>query len=455
MGSRMPRWTVRRPPEWGVEPVPDRLRVLRAFDVFVLWSSLGVGLLVFVAGSNLLLFFGLNLWETLAVSVAGSILGSVLLAASGVLGSVHGVPTMVSLRAVLGRRGSYVPTVLNALQLFGWAAFELLVMGLAATVITGPFLGPTTPYLWIVAFGLVCGVFAVGGPLVVVRQWIAKFAIWMVFLSTALVAYRLLASGLDMGARLAPGAYLGTTSLLLGLDLVIAMPISWWPLIADYNRFTRSVRSGTAGTVVGYALANTLFFFLGAALLVGTGQPDVFTGIAALGLGVLPLLLILVDETDNGFANLYSTAVSIQNVRPRWRQLTLVLGATAVALAGAVVLQWDGQSLGGAYNTFLFAIGGVFVPLLGVLVADFFVVRRRRYARKEFGEAGRARNLAAFVAWVPGTLLYLWIFWSSLAAPPGVSPVGATLPAFGLSVAVYWVASAITARRDATRPARG
>ncbi len=117
----MARWTVRRPPEWGVEPVPDRLRVLRAFDIFVLWSSLGVGLLVFIAGSNLLLFFGLSLWEALAVSIAGSLIGSVLLAASGVLGSAHGVPTMVSLRAVLGRRGSYVPTVLNALQLLGWA----------------------------------------------------------------------------------------------------------------------------------------------------------------------------------------------------------------------------------------------------------------------------------------------------------------------------------------------
>src|SRR3990172_4291269 len=140
-------WRIRRPPEWGVAPVPERLRGLRAFDLFVLWSSLGVGLLVFVAGSNLLLFFGLSLWEALAVSVAGSIIGSVLLAASGVLGSAHGVPTMVSLRAVL--------------------------------------------------------------------QWIEKFAIWMVFLSPALVAYRLLASGLDMNVRLAPGSSLGTTSLFL------------------------------------------------------------------------------------------------------------------------------------------------------------------------------------------------------------------------------------------------
>jgi len=446
---------VRRPPEWGVEPVPVPMRTLRAFDIFVLWSSLGVGLLVFVAGSNLLLFFGLNLWEALAVSVAGSVIGSLLLAASGLLGTVHGVPTMVSLRAVLGRRGSFVPTAMNAFQLLGWAAFELLVMGIAATVIAGPFLGSATPYLWILVFGVICGLFAIGGPLVVVRQWIEKFAIWMVFLSTAFIAYRLAVVGLDMSARLAPGYFLGTTSLLLGLDFVIAMPISWWPLLADYNRFARSTRSGTGGTLVGYVLANTLFYFLGAALLVGTGQGDVFTAIAALGLGAFPLLLILVDETDNGFANIYSTVVSVQNIRPRWRQLRLVGAVTAVALAGAVLLQWNGQSLGGAFNNFLFGIGGIFVPLLGVLVADYFLVRRGRYAPGEFGEAGRGRNVAAFVAWVPGTLLYLLIFWSALTSPPGISPIGATLPAFGLSAAVYWIAHAVTSRQASLRPARG
>ena len=431
---------LRRPPEWGVEPVPEPLRVLRTFDLFVLWSSLGVGLLVFVAGSNLLLFFGLNLWEALAVSVAGSAIGSVLLGASGVLGSAHGVPTMVSLRAVLGRRGSYVPTALNAVQLLGWAAFELLVMGLAATAISGPLLGEATPYAWIAVFGLVCGVFAIGGPLVVVRDWIEKFAIWLVFFSTALIAYRLFVSGLDMDARPAPAGYLGTTSLLLGLDLVIAMPISWWPLIADYNRFARSVRSGTAATVLGYLLANILFFFLGAALVVGTGRPDVLTGIAALGLAGFPLLLILVDETDNGFANIYSTAVSIQNIRPRWRQLPLVVGVTAVALAAAGVLQWNGQSLGGAYNNFLFAIGGIFVPLLGVVIADSFIVRRGAYAPGEFFDAAPRWRWPALASWGPGVVLYFVILLFAL-------PIGATLPSFALAAALHVAFSRLEAGR--------
>src|SRR2546422_4807449 len=96
-GLGLPMFRVRRPPEWGVEPVPHGLRVLRTFDLFVLWSSLGIGLLVLAAGTLLI----------------GSVLGSLMLAAAAHHGSRAGVPTMVSLRPILGRRGSYIPTALN------------------------------------------------------------------------------------------------------------------------------------------------------------------------------------------------------------------------------------------------------------------------------------------------------------------------------------------------------
>src|SRR5436309_3395631 len=130
---------LRRPPEWGVEPVPPSLRVLRTFDLFVLWSSLGVGLLVLAAGTLLIgvggFGFGLTLAESAVVAFVGSVLGSVMLAAAAHHGSRAGVPTMVSLRPILGRRGSYIPTARNVFQLFGWAAFERRVLGIAAATL--------------------------------------------------------------------------------------------------------------------------------------------------------------------------------------------------------------------------------------------------------------------------------------------------------------------------------
>src|SRR3989442_8141751 len=100
---------LRRPPEWGVDPVPASLRILRTFDVFVLWSSLGVGLLVLAAGALLVTLLGLTLWGSVLVSIAGSVIGGVLLAAAAHHGSRAGVPTMVRPPPIPGRNGSHPP----------------------------------------------------------------------------------------------------------------------------------------------------------------------------------------------------------------------------------------------------------------------------------------------------------------------------------------------------------
>src|SRR3989442_14441995 len=214
---------LRRPPEWGVDPVPPGLRVLRTLDLFVLWSSLGFGLLVLGAGTLLIGVggsgFGLTLAESGGVALVGSVRGSMMLGAGPRHGSRAGVPTMVSLRPILGRRGSYVPTALNVFQLLGWAAFELLVMGIAAATLVGNVFGPSTAALFIPIFGAVVAALALGGPLAVIRAWLEKFAIWLVYASTAAIAIALVLKSPHIGARHAP--FSGVASLLLALDLVI------------------------------------------------------------------------------------------------------------------------------------------------------------------------------------------------------------------------------------------
>ena len=137
------------PPPDGTDPVPAERRVLRPWELGVLWFSLGVGLLVLFAGALLVLVFGLSLREVLLVSVAGSVIGSLMLAAAGITGARAGVPSMVALRPVLGRKASWAPSTINSLQLLGWASFELMIMGLALTVVSGPLLGGATVYVWI------------------------------------------------------------------------------------------------------------------------------------------------------------------------------------------------------------------------------------------------------------------------------------------------------------------
>ncbi len=444
---------LRRPPEWGVDPVPDSLRILRTFDFFVLWSSLGVGLLVLAAGA-LLVTLGLTLWESILVSLAGSVVGSVLLAAAAHHGSRAGVPTMVSLRPILGRSGSYVPTGLNVLQLLGWTAFELLVMGEATAILTNRFLGPWTAAIFVPIWGAVTAALALGGPLAVVRDWLERFAIWIVYASTAAVAIALLLHGLNPNLRPAPvaGNFLGANSILLGVDLVVAMPISWWPLISDYNRFAVRPRDSALGTTLGYVVANTAFYALGAGLAflgitrfgMDPSDPTVFLlTLGLLGLSVLPLLAILADETDNAFADVYSTAVSVQNLLPKRRQSGIILAAVAVGIGAAWYLIGTGQGIGGDYQGFLLLIGGLFVPLLGVVVADSFVVRRGTYPAAAFFEAAPRWRWPAFASWIPAAALYFAIALLKL-------PVGATLPSFALAAALHVAFSKVEAAL--TRP---
>lgn len=444
----MASW-LRRPVEWGIESVPPDKRNLRAVDLGVLWFNLGVGLLVLYAGT-FITPFGFGLVPLLLVALVGSILGSVLLAGAGTIGTRHGVPTMVSLRPIFGRKGSYVPTVLNAAQLFGWTALEVWVMSVAATALSGPFLGPATGVLWVLVFGVFCGLLAWGGPLVVVRNWLERVGLWLVLGSAGWMTIRLVTQpGLVSALPLWGGDW---TKIGLGLDLVVAMPISWWPLVSDYNRFAQSTRKGFLGTLVGYVVANTWFYTLGAVMFLALGLTDagdVFASAIVGVFGPLVLLAILADETDNGFANIYSTSVSIQNLRPKATLAKLIPTVTAVGLVAAAVLTGVPRTSVLYYEPFLLFIGGVFVPMLGVVLADAYVVRRLGYAEAEFKDGGPRVRRWAFVAWALGMVTYFPIFVFNLYGLPldfqGVNLIGASLPAFAVSGVAYIAASRLAA----------
>ena len=444
----MPASWLRKPEEWGVQPVPPEKRQLRAFDLGVLWFSLGVGLLVLFAGALLRLLFGLSLYEVLWVTVLGSVIGSLMLAAAGLLGARHGVPTMVSLRPVLGRKASWIPSGVNAFQLLGWASFELMIMGLGLTLVSGPFLGSATVFVWIAVLATWVALLALGGPLMVIRQWLEKVAVWIVIASTLWLTYVVVTHPNFLLSFFTP-SMAGNRPLGLALDLVIAMPVSWWPLVADYNRFARRPRDSFMGTFIGYTLSNSWFYFLGAAVLVVFGLADLSAGpvafllaITSTVLGSLVLLLIIVDETDNAFANVYSTAVSAQNIGPRMSQRRLIVGTSLVAFLVGSVLASQWQVFAPLYEGFLLFIGGVFVPLLGVLVADQII--RRAYSAPEFGDRAPAAKAIALVSWGVGVATYFAITGVGLVGTPFFitdpvwsSPVGASLPAFFVAIGLH------------------
>ena len=440
----------------------------------MLWGDLAIGLLVLVTGAFLVP--GLGLPRALLAIAIGSILGCVPLAMVGAAGAREGVPGMVLFRPVLGIRGSYVPSVLNIVQLVGWTGFEFWAMSLVAS-----HLFPSLPsyWMWLPIVAVVSTALALGGPIVVVRRWLERFGAWVVAGVAAWITLRVLTTA-DLGAIWhRPGQ--GGLPFWLAVDLVIVMPVSWLPLVADYNRFARTVRGSFVGTFVGYAVGNAWFYALGALLVLGAGLSDpspagIGTSIASLAGGWIVLLALLVGETDEAFADIYSAAVSSQNLESRIPQRVAIV---LVAAAGAVLAIWLGlrRSVAlGTYESFLFLMGSVFVPLFGMFVADYFVLGRRGRLTEEMfdpapadPQASRPRprprpNVPAAVAWVAGFLVYQWSVptgpmawrdametllhrWLRLPFPLWSSRAGASIPSFAVALLVYAVLGAWAGRR--------
>ena len=446
-------------PQWGIEPVPERLRVLGLMDSTLLWTNLGISLLVLVLPA----YFDLPLRDALAATLVGAVIGNLMLAVAALIGADARVPTMVLQRAPLGRRGSYLPTALNVLQCLGWAIFELIVIATAAGLLCDKLFGFKGVWIWKLVFGVVAAVLALIGPVGFVRRFVRKFAIWAVLASVIYLAWWIV-DGAHVQRIWSESGHKG--SFWLAVDTVVAVTVSWAPLVADYTRFSRNRRSAFFGVGIGYLLPTLFQFGFGSILVlsrdVDPNRPELIL-IAIAGGGVaaaLALLALTVDETDEAFANVYSAAVSTQNLFPRIPQRALIVGASVLATGGALAIDMR------SYQRFLLLLGAVFVPLLGVLVADWLLAGAH-YTRRHIFE-GPAFRPANIVAWLVGFLVYEWLnqptdlgFWSRWVShlPAPSYQFGASVPsftvAFLLTAAAVWLGSSRAAARARREPLPG
>ena len=230
-------------PSWGIEPVPARLRVLGSSTRACSGANLGVSLLVLVAGTYLVP--ALSLPEAFLAILLGSLIGNAMLGVAGLIGADARVPAMVLMRAPLGLRGSWLPTALNAAQCVGWAIFELLIIATAVAALSDELFGFRAQWLWTLVFGGVALVLALLGPVGFVRKVVRKFAVWAVLASVLYLTWWAL-DGAGFGALWDRDGE-GGSSVLEGVDLVVAITVSWIPLVADYTRFSRDARATPSG----------------------------------------------------------------------------------------------------------------------------------------------------------------------------------------------------------------
>jgi putative hydroxymethylpyrimidine transporter CytX len=455
-------------PDWGIEPVPPEHRLLSGLDFAVLWGDFGVGLLVLVTGAYLVPALGFA--SALGAVVIGSLAGAALLALAGLAGADHGVPTMVLFRPILGIRGSWFPSALNALQLVGWTAVELWAMSFVADIVAQRVFGFSARWLWLGIAAVLCTMLALWGPVGVARVWMKRFGAWLtVAICGALTVLALTRDG--MGTALSARGAGGYPTFGSALDLVIAMPVSWLPLVADYTRFAKKPRGALVGTFGGYLVANIWLYALGALLVLGAGSDPsprgIAVGVLALAggsvAGVLFLVGLLVGESDEAFADIYSGAVSLQNIVPGMSQRVLTI---AIAAVGTLLAAWLTMD---RYIAFLLLIGSVFVPLFGVLAAHYFVRARRRIDVAQLYGRGRywfknGLRMAAFLPWLVGFAVFHWIaptgpeWWTTWSRNLLGTPLSERWGWFNASLPAFAVAFALTlvlvggSKHEATAP---
>src|SRR3954469_13326324 len=203
------------------EPPVRRLGVL---DGVGLWGNLGISLLLPVAAVYVVVPGG-SLAVTMAAIVVGAVIGAILLGFGAAAGAREGVPAMVLLRGLLGRRTSYLPTVLNLLQCVGWATFEVLIIAESAARVLH-----TSRWPWVLVAGGLATLMALR-PLGAVRL-LSRYGVWASIAALAYLFVRVLS------APLHPITGTEATSFWTAVDIVVALPVSWFPLAADYTRHT-------------------------------------------------------------------------------------------------------------------------------------------------------------------------------------------------------------------------
>lgn len=391
------------PANLALTPVPQADRVFHFHEHAALWFSLGTGLLVMQIGAYLVPAVGTQ--TALIAIVLGSLIGAGLLAWTARLGCQTGLASAGLMHATYGSAFARLPVLLNIAQLIGWTTFELVIMQEGTVAILKQALGSEPgglldgtggKVLATLLWGAVLVALMAGSMLKLVRKFVSRFGLPLVIASLIWLTWqfgtRLQAQGFDaFWSR--PGT--GGMGLFSAMDLVIAMPVSWLPLVADYARHGRRTGTTLGGTWLGYALANMWCYALGV-LVVSTVEPGTNL-VAALLLaqgGLIALGLILLDEMDNAYGDAHSGAVSVHSLQPRWSiksaGLAFAAGCTVLALFLPIH----------AIEPFLLLLSSVFVPLYGVILG------RLGSGRVVPGVSERAVDWSAAAVWVSGIACY-------------------------------------------------
>jgi putative hydroxymethylpyrimidine transporter CytX len=369
---------------------------LSSINLLGIWFGAAVSIAEILTGS---LLAPLGLAKGIATILIGHLIGALILFLAGLIGAQKNLTSMESTRLSFGKYGSYGFSLLNLIQLLGWTAIMIASGAAVFDEATTQLFEYSNPVLWSIGIGLfICFWIAIGLKNLAKINAVVVSLLFIFCVVLGFVIFR-------NASALSPSAE-GAMSFGGGVELSVAMSLSWLPLIADYTRSARRPVGGTAIGVIGYAVGSSFMFIIGLGAALYSGTSDIGRILMAAGLGIPALFVVFFSTTTTTFLDVFSAGVSFTNIVPRAgeKKTAIIICIAGVALALLAPLS--------QFENFLFFIGSVFAPLYAVLFTDYFVLRRANSLIRAF-------NLKNGLLWLIGFVLYRVLL-------PYNTPVGTT-----------------------------
>lgn len=377
-----------------------------SFQNGLIWFGAGVSIAEILTGTY---FAPLGFAKGLIAILIGHVIGCTMFFFSGLIGGRTRKSAMESVKLSFGGKGGLIFAALNVLQLVGWTAIMIYD---GAVAIGGIF--PGHAWVWCLVIGaLILLWIAIGitnlGP-------VNQIAMAALFVLTIVMCHVIFTKGSVWTVAPTSGLSFGAA-----IELAVAMPLSWLPLISDYTREAEKPFAATMSSTLVYGGVSTWMYIIGMGAAILTGGGNIAAIMVKAGLGIAALIILILSTVTTTFLDAWSAGISAESLWPKLSGKTVAMIATVIGIVLAMLFPMDD------ITDFLYLIGSVFAPMIAVQIADYFILKKADSADRDWN----VRNL---VVWVIGFILYRLLMQVDL-------PVGSTLPDMAITMVILLIAA--------------
>ena len=379
------------------------------FSNSLIWFGAGVSIAEIVTGTYLA---SLGMEKGILAIIIGHLIGCSLLFLAGVIGAKTKKSAMETVKDSFGIHGGQLFAILNVLQLAGWTAIMIYDGALAADGVLH-----TGIWIWAIIIGVLIIVWILIGITNLGKlNTVAMTALFIL----SLVLFKVIFFGNGSMPAIVDD---GSLTFGAAVELAVAMPLSWLPLISDYTREAEKPFAATFASVVVYSLVSIFMYMIGMGAAIFTGEYDIAQIMLKTGFGIVGLLIIVFSTVTTTFLDAYSAGVSSVSISSKIQEKWAAIVVTIIGTIAAIVYPMDN------ITNFLYLIGSVFAPMIAVQIADYFMLKKADAQKSAF----QWRNLAV---WLVGFVIYRLLMQVD-------TPVGNTLPDMVITVVLCVVVEKI------------